>query len=196
MDEILTNTLSSLHNEFHENELAFLALSTKIELPLRDRWAYSLYRDLFGKYVVSREWKRTDLAILNRGKPEALIELKAMYTFDAVLAQEGVAGFSKAMEKDEKKALALANGIGSVYTVLLATHPKRIITTEYAGIIKYRRGINRAIKRFGSEEQVAKYAKQTVHERLKHKCIIANGSLSCGMAYEVPTEVYYWIIKA
>ena len=88
MNKIETALIKSLQQtsiEFGEDELAFLALTTKIELPLRDRWAYVLYRKLSrSNLIVSREWKRIDLAVLKDKIPLALIQLKAMYTFNAV----------------------------------------------------------------------------------------------------------------
>src|SRR3989344_4463942 len=81
----IKNSLRGIANKFGKNELAFLALTTKIELPFRDRWAYALYQKLNKVgLIVSREWRRVDMAILEKNKQVALIELKAMYTFDAL----------------------------------------------------------------------------------------------------------------
>lgn len=196
MDKLLTNTLGSLQEEFQANELAFLALTTKIELPLRDRWAFRLFRELSDTHVVAREWKRTDVAILKGGIPTALIELKAMYTFDAALDQSGIAGFCDAMERDAEKAHALANASTSVFTVLLATHPKQAIAPQFERIVKYRQGINQALNKYGSEEEVALLAVNAVNVRLKKKNVIAHGALPCGEIYKIPTEVFYWLVKA
>ncbi len=46
MKEYLIKTLKNLKNEFQQDELAFLALTTKIELPFRDRWSFLLYKEL------------------------------------------------------------------------------------------------------------------------------------------------------
>lgn len=84
MKNYIINSFTNFVQEFQTNELAYLSLTTKIELPFRDRLAYSLFKELDAKnIIVSREWKRTDLALLQNGLPSVLIELKAMYSFDA-----------------------------------------------------------------------------------------------------------------
>ncbi|WP_431993677.1 hypothetical protein [Streptomyces albogriseolus] len=68
-------------------ELAYLALTSKPELTVRDRLAWTLQTRLAGA-VVAREWRNTagwiDLAVLDMAghSPQALLELKAAYTFD------------------------------------------------------------------------------------------------------------------
>lgn len=196
MDEILANSLSSVDKDFRSNELAYLALTTKIEHPLRDRWAFRLFKEFFDKQTVSREWLRTDLAILENGNPLALIELKAMYTFDAALDPEGIRGFCDAMDDDITKASHLADKSTDIYTVLLATHPKQKIEEKLEGVVKYMSSINRAIELYGSEEAVAEQAIDAVNKRLKNNNIISSGVLSGGEAFTVPTDVYYWLVRA
>lgn len=71
------------------DELAFLALTSKIELPIRDRLAYTLFRRL-PELLVTREWRPVDLAVLSPdGKtPVLLLEAKALYTFNFVTMTE------------------------------------------------------------------------------------------------------------
>jgi hypothetical protein len=54
-----------------------------IERPLQDRLAWSLHTQL-PDLVMSREWRRTDLAVLDgdASKPLLLLEVKAMHTAD------------------------------------------------------------------------------------------------------------------
>ena len=196
MDELLINTINTLESEFREDELALLALTSKIELPWRDRWAYSIHRQIKDAYDVSREWRRTDLAILDDNKPVALIELKAMYSFDATLCDKEINGYCELIQKDEQKALALSNGSCSVYTVLLAAHPHSSIPAKYDRVIKYRQGINKAMNEHNTQEQVAAVAQSNVEACLSHKKIIASGNFMGGKAFGVPASVYYWLVKA
>ncbi len=86
--------------------------------------AYALYRRLLNEAViVCREWKRVDLAIVAASdqQPIVLVELKWMYSMD-VWANK--VKFDDAVIADEAKALKLASVTTSVYTLLLATHPK------------------------------------------------------------------------
>ena len=86
------SAMSSLKNEFGENELAYLALTSKIERQVIDRLAFCLQRD-YGKredVFVAREYtrrkaknpddnvSRVDLAIVVGDEPQLFLEAKAM----------------------------------------------------------------------------------------------------------------------
>lgn len=91
---------------FKKNELAYLALTSKIELPFRDRLAFQIHkhfeRQTQPMRCASREWKRFDLAILENGEPSCLIELKAMYAFDA-FSEKGISHYAECINSDIKK---------------------------------------------------------------------------------------------
>ena len=195
MQELIVSSLTALEADFQKNELAFLALTTKIEMPLRDRWAYTLFRKLEGKYSVSREWKRTDLAILDEQKPLALIELKAMYSFDAALDIDGIGGFTDAMAEDADKARKLAVDDTEIYTVLLATHPDSTFLLGLDGVVKYVSGINKAIKKFDTSQKVEEVAVEAVNKDLCSKNVVASGSLNGGQAYGSQVSVLFWVVK-
>ncbi len=83
---------------FGADELAFLALTSKVELPVRDRLAYALFERLPDR-LVAREWKRVDLAVLARRPtpfPVMLLEAKALYTFDLVGEERWVGALPRA----------------------------------------------------------------------------------------------------
>lgn len=195
MKELIQESLSSVDREFRPNELAYLALTTKIENPLRDRWAFMLHRKANASLTVAREWRRTDIAVLENEIPRALIELKAMYTFDAALDQENVSGFCDAMEEDQEKAQLLSTRETDIYTALLATHPHSAVQKAHERVIKYRPGINSALRRYGGSDAVANAAVEAVNRRLAEKNIIAFGCLDGGRAFEIDTQVLYWLIK-
>ncbi len=196
MQKAIVESLANLDKEFHVDELAYLALTTKIEMPIRDRWAFLLYKNLVNEnLIVSREWKRTDLALLKNQFPESLIELKAMYSFDAALDPIEVGGYIDAMAKDEIKATKLAVTGTEIYTVLLATHPEQI-PSNYTGIIKYNAYINKAIRKFGSANEVKSQAITAVNNKLSSKNIILSGELFAGCAFGVKTSILYWVVKA
>ena len=65
----LEKALSNVGRNFEEDQLAFLTLTSKPELQIRDALAWRLHR-AFPDLIVSREWRRTDLAVLDRaGNP-------------------------------------------------------------------------------------------------------------------------------
>ena len=63
----LRRELAALAASFQTNELAFLALTGKAELAVRDRLAWALYTALSvapADLLVAREWRRSDLVVL------------------------------------------------------------------------------------------------------------------------------------
>ena len=196
MEEMIKNSLASVGNEFRLNELAYLALTTKIEHPLRDRWAFCLYNLLPSTYIVARDWRRTDLAILKEEIPQVLIELKAMYAFDAALDQENISNFCDALDADEAKAKMLADKSTEIYTVLLATHPLTEVPKTYDRIVKYRNYINKTYRLFAKHDEIASLAIDAVDRKLSGKNIVAKGSIKGGSAFGIGTDVLYWLVKA
>lgn len=87
MHRKIINSIKSVLDDFSENELAFLAMTSKIENPLRDRIAFQIHKNSQDDYFVCREFRKkinnkyhaTDLAIIDRKNlaPKALIEFKA-----------------------------------------------------------------------------------------------------------------------
>lgn len=191
MDKLLLETLQSVSNEFKKDELAYLALTSKIEIPIRDRWAFVLYEKFSEKYSVAREWKRTDLAILDNLSPVALIELKAMYSFDGI---DNSQHYINKMCKDASKALKLSNTNTHIYTVLLSTHPHGMFAKELDGIIKYLPNINRTIRKYGNEE-VKRICKDNIEKSIQGE-IIGSGKLFGGSSFGVDVDVCFWLVKA
>ncbi|WP_286241155.1 hypothetical protein [Neptuniibacter halophilus] len=196
VEQILIDALKEVIGAFQPDELAYLALTSKIELPIRDRWAYTVHQLLPNQYVVSREWKRVDLAVVQDRKPVALVELKAMYSYDAAMDPISISGFCDSLERDERKALKLAGDDASVFTVLLATHPRTSVPIEYEQVIKYRNLINRSFRTFGDAHAIEKAANEAVSARFNGKNVIAAGKLPGGIAFDIEVDVLYWVMKA
>ena len=197
--KLLLDTLNSVPKKFTKNELAYLSLTGKIELPFRDKWAFILYKKLYHrKFIVSREWtyeqKRIDLAILHnqhKPEPEVLIELTAMYTFDA-LSKKIRAAYIQKLKNDEKKAKKAKK---EAYLVLLMVHPRKQIGEKYEGIVKYRNKINKALEE--SENSVKKKAIQEINSRLKNNFDRPRyGECYIGKAFDIDVELLYWLIKS
>jgi hypothetical protein len=193
--EIIVDSLKETLGEFNENELAFFALTTKIELTLRDRWAYVLFSKLSkSNFLVSREWKRTDIAIIEENKPVVLIEIKALYTFDAISARGNYKKRISYLQDDEEKATRLASKDTDIYTVLLATHPLTSIPYILEGVVKYVPGINGAFSKHQNANNIRKIATERIREEFKGKNLITEGILKAGLAFGIETEIIYWIL--
>jgi hypothetical protein len=86
----LLKMLEELPAHFSEGELAYLGATSRIDVPVRDKVAYLLHRQLGAQYLVSREWRRfdfpgrCDVALLQKtasplatGAPKAIVQFKA-----------------------------------------------------------------------------------------------------------------------
>jgi len=87
-----------------ESELAYYALTSKPECPVRDKLAYALQVRLAPSLVVDREWRRVDLAVRSIPErcPKLVLEVKAMAAADCCRKSEA--------RKDEYKG-CLANDL-------------------------------------------------------------------------------------
>lgn len=186
--------LQQLSTEFQVNELAYLAATCKIEFPIRDKLAFYLHTKYqTEKYIVAREWDRIDLAIVNQfGKPMCFVELKAMYTFDAIKNPQK---FTDATSADERKARALAGPKTSVYSLLLATHLDGAIDPLFGKTIKYSAGINRAILSHQGASRVRERASEAINEKLTSRNVVRCGEINGGSAFGIGVSVLYWLVR-
>lgn len=99
------------------------------------------------------------------------------------------------MLKDEEKAKKLSDKNTEIYTILLATHPKKHIDSSLSGIVKYNTGINKALKKFKSSSGVKQEAVNTVNANLKERNVVLQGELNAGCAFGIDTQILYWIVK-
>lgn len=125
------------------DELAYFALTSKPEAQIRDRLAYQLHRQL-GKQgrIVAREWKRTDLAVLESDgkRPLALIEAKALLSADLQYSVR-VENWRRRVRADIRKAAECADGAGApeaeIYALVIATHVLTKVRSDQRGFVKY-----------------------------------------------------------
>ena len=144
----VTVALKRLDKEFRENELAYLALTSKAERQIVDRLAFSLHRDYGGdgdasiarEFTVSRKIQRVDLAITHGKIPLFLLEAKAMQSFHANLPKEGLRYRDK-VEHDKEKLRGYApetpSGRLERAVLLLTTHTSSPPDMKWDGIVKY-----------------------------------------------------------
>lgn len=82
---MLKKIIKSIKDSYQKGELAYLALTSKVENPLRDKIAFEFHKKMGSDKVICREWtnhktnrSKADIAILDsQGNPECIIECKA-----------------------------------------------------------------------------------------------------------------------
>lgn len=173
---------------FAKDELAYLALTSKVESPIRDRLAFALH-SMLGEsgFIVAREWQRIDLAVFRGPEPVALVEIKATYTFDGFTPE-----YQDALRDDYTKCRRKGITGGQIFTLLVATHPHGEPTVAAEGVIKYAHKIRRSLAKYGSHEAVAK-ANAAKIESWRRAEVLDQGRLNGGEAFGVPVSVYYWL---
>ena len=189
---VLQNEMQRLDSLFRSDELAYLSLTSKIELPIRDRLAFQLHERFRteANLTVAREWRRFDLAILERKEPVLLVELKAMYSFD-VFTSRAATQYPGAIESDARKMAEFtrSNSVrgAGCYTLLLATHPHSAPPSQLDGIVKYSGDIRRYHPIDGDA------LLEAVSTQFRKHPASAAGELAGGSAFGIAASVYWWL---
>ena len=143
----LAEGMRQLHNEFDENELAYLALTSKVERPVVDRLAYKLYRDCRydDRVGIAREYtdasiRRVDLAIVADNIPLLFLEAKAL-TYRFAYSQTARNEYRNKICGDIQKLKRYVprspdNGTKKL-SLLLATHFDGDVDCRFSRVIKY-----------------------------------------------------------
>lgn len=190
LENEIVKALEGITGSFEPDELAYLALTSKAEAPIRDRLAFALHRSIGKEYLVAREWDRVDLAILSPSQiPLALIELKAMYSFDDANR------YCRITAEDEAKTRLFAPHAKAVYSLLLATHVSNEVPQSLKRVVKYDAEINRAARRVGDSELVRTALLERMDEALEDRNLIASANLVGGVAFNLPVDVTYWLVR-
>lgn len=213
----LGKILENMGSCFNQDELAYLALTSKIEHPFRDRFAYCLYKR-YPQLTVSREWNRVDLAILNDSGPEILIELKAMYSFDMfstvkkcpnaldknnVNSSNMIPNYNEyrtAVDNDVKKLITISEKRQpkpELFTLLLCTHPHSSLNQKIPeGVIKYKPKINGFYNnKYCIDKTIIEKVEdcfETLTNPPKHKVTVF-GQIDGGTAFDIKVTLYYWL---
>ncbi|MBN8856561.1 MAG: hypothetical protein BGO55_24080 [Sphingobacteriales bacterium 50-39] len=189
--DILEEEMKKIGKCFAEDELAYLALTSKVEFPIRDKLAYNLYKRFYEKdIIVSREWRRSDLVLLAGGEPAFICELKAAYTFDIFNYHD----YLGLIEKDITKAKSISTSKTEIASLFLTTHVHQIVNNKFKRVIKYDGGINNALKKFDTQLKMIEAAMKIMKDGFSH-FYMKEGKIECGRAFEYDVEIYYWIFS-
>jgi hypothetical protein len=153
--DVLLQALEDAGRSFECGELAYLAVTSKVEFPVRDRLAWELHQKLEDpSLLVAREWKRADVAVVREGDAVVLIEGTALYAFD-VLREPGLHKYLAKVTGDLAKAATLAPH-ADTYALVLCTHVLGEIARPLRRwIVKYSSGIIGAAESHGQAGQEA-----------------------------------------
>ena len=189
---------------FGTYELAYLALTSKIERPFVDRLAYCAFKSLRRDDLdigIAREWGvsgkgRADLAILHRDEPEkpmCIVEVKAMASFDCVrpmLNQQRE--YPERLQKDLDRYSKIKLPSTEIYSLLLATHPLNKVP-DRKEVIKYIDGFNKAFDVHTCADTIRHLAEKNLFRDIRRAELCESGVLHGGTAYGVRVELLWWL---
>jgi hypothetical protein len=140
----LLDIVDGTERHFAGDELAYLAVTSKIEGPIRDYIAFQLHMQLGNEFLVNREWsygrQRIDIAVTDHSnRNRYLIELKAhsLPSFQKELYVEGV--------KDLRRMYQAADADSELYFGYFVNHVRASdkISERFKQAIKYWPYLNR-----------------------------------------------------
>lgn len=168
-ESIITDIIRNIGNEYDENELAYLCLTSKVENPLRDKIAFQLHKQLSEKKLVCREWtnkraqkNKSDIAILdiNDDNVECIIEFKAHSSI------QGISEWLKEMEEDISKAKEVSSNNTEIFFVLFVNNLERMPEGKhFEHSVKYHGNLQKGIKK--SSKDLADKWKLTIETKGK-----------------------------
>lgn len=178
---------------FLREEISFLGLTSKIEIQLRDKLATSLYNEFKDRYIITREWKKCDLAILDRitQSPILLIELKSCYSCDLVKPST-LKEYVTEIEKDLEKSKKLSDINTEYYSILFVTKPKNRVPDHLLKVVKYSSAINRAFNKFDNHESIEMYGEAHLRNHLN---ILEEGTIRKDKAFDIECSFDFFIIS-
>ena len=193
---LLVDWIGRAGRSFANGELAYLALTSKIERPLLDRIAFSAQRVLQGGAMVGREFSirgagRADVAILENGRVRCVIEGKAMAVADCTRTEPKRREYAERMEQDLEKYRNAPLPGAEIFCLLFGVHPLSRIPSELV-VVKYLSLLNSAYTRLGSAECIYEDADRNLQSYLRDGLLIASGVLEGGVAFGIPVEIRWW----
>ena len=147
--KMIINSIEIMKRRFSQDTTALWVTATgKPELFVRDHFG-AIIAEKNPDLIVSREWNKHDLALLDMNADvQVLIEGKHLYDFD--LHSKSIrARYRDSLLQDLEK---MKKGVESRnYVSLLMTSIRTPIPNSLVRVTKYSRGINKALKKYGSD---------------------------------------------
>jgi hypothetical protein len=199
MQAFLTETIECAGRSFANGELAFLALTSKVERPFLDRFAFAAQEALTPTGArVAREFAiagagRADVAILREQRVLCIVEGKAMAVADCTRAEPRRREYADLLQRDLKRYKNSPLPAADIYSLLLGVHPLTPLPTELRKVVKYLALLNSAFRRHRSPERIFAEADRNLRSYLRDNAIVGMGTFPGGAAFGVPVEVRWWL---
>jgi len=193
--EVIKKTIYDLKYEFSANELADFSLKMKNESLIRNK-IKEMWSRHFPNLNIYPEYKRVDLVVLENWTLNTIIEFKAFYTIDGFKRNidffdyNGKASLLKDFDKNKKILENNSNKIDQ-YQVIIVTNPQKPIPAGF----KYPTSRNK-ISHYDDIDNMINICRENIHSIYnKSEFIIEECTIDAGIAFDIPVNLYFWIIK-
>lgn len=201
--DAMMSLMMSAINEIDPDDLAFLFASGKSELEIRNQIGLHLHRIANSEQIVTREWLRHDLAILEHGVPKILIEGKSWIHADAVSPgkmHSGKKSIVHGLKQDIKKMLnteSMYTEINKYITVILFTVDVQRSSKGRAkeAAITYADSHRRGIKDHENAIELAGRGRGALSDLLSSYGVVKRSSLNTGYFHEFKVEADFFLLK-
>ncbi len=190
--KMIINAIEIMKQRFSQDSTALWVTATgKPELFVRDHFG-AIIAEKNPDLIVSREWNKHDLALLDvNADVQVLIEGKHLYDFD--LHSKSIrARYRDSLLQDLEK---MKKGVESRnYVSLLMTSIRTPIPNSLVRVTKYSRGINKALKKYGSDlmEKSVFEARDFLAEFGE---IVIETELAKGQSLGLDIHLWMWLVK-
>ena len=213
----IVDGMSCLRNEFRTNELAYLALTSKVEKPIVDRLAFSLHRNhgdqegvgIAREFTVPKEIRRedcgkiqrVDLAVTVDKRPHLLLEAKAA-SFVTIYSEAEKCKYPTLVCRDMKKLMKYRpknrhNKIARL-ALILVTYADEDPSDKLNGIVKSASRIRNTREKHCKDKGIADLEKKIGEGFPKNrfppvKC--GAGQIDGGCAFGIGVKVHYRLFE-
>ena len=190
--KMIIDAIEIMKQRFSQDSTALWVTATgKPELFVRDHFG-AIIAEKNPDLIVSREWNKHDLALLDANADvQVLIEGKHLYDFD--LHSKSIrARYRDSLLQDLEK---MKKGVESRnYVSLLMTSIRTPIPNSLVRVTKYSRGINKALKKYGSDlmEKSVFEARDFLAEFGE---IVIETELAKGQSLGLDIHLWMWLVK-
>ena len=190
--KMIIDAIEIMKRRFSQDSTALWVTATgKPELFVRDHFG-AIIAEKNPDLIVSREWNKHDLALLDMNADvQVLIEGKHLYDFD--LHSKSIrARYRDSLLQDLEK---MKKGVESRnYVSLLMTSIRTPIPNSLVRVTKYSRGINKALKKYGSDlmEKSVFEARDFLTEFGE---IMIETELVKGQSLGLEIHLWMWLVK-
>ena len=190
--KMIIDAIEIMKRRFSQDSTALWVTATgKPELFVRDHFG-AIIAEKNPDLIVSREWNKHDLALLDvNADVQVLIEGKHLYDFD--LHSKSIrARYRDSLLQDLEK---MKKGVESRnYVSLLMTSIRTPIPNSLVRVTKYSRGINKALKKYGSD--LMEKSVFEVRDFLAEFCeIMIETELVKGQSLGLEIHLWIWLVK-